>query len=147
MLHSINKEQRLYVFKSGNGFSCRGFESLDNEARAVYAWLESRGVMMRGLEIPARKGTKKHYARCEQIMSRGANEFRMHGAKCLAALTPQLNGLEGQRVEVVDNDGNTRRFIVGKSIGWMPCHLEIARRNSSGGCGVYGTPFKSVRVL
>lgn len=51
----------------------------------------------------------------------------------LRLLTPQLVGLEGWRVEVEDVGGVKRRFIVGRSTGWWPCHLEIARRNSSGG--------------
>jgi hypothetical protein len=50
-------------------------------------------------------------------------------------LTPQLTGLEGWRVEVVTDYGEKRRFIVGKSTGWKPIHLEIANRRSSGGCG------------
>lgn len=49
-------------------------------------------------------------------------------------LTDQLCGLEGWRVEVLDEAGaNKRRFYVGKSTGWRPCHLEIARSNSHGG--------------
>lgn len=48
-------------------------------------------------------------------------------------LTPQLVGLEGWRVEVTDTYGNTRRFIVGKSTGWRPCHLEIPTIRSTGG--------------
>jgi hypothetical protein len=63
-----------------------------------------------------------------------------------SALTPQLVGLEGYRVEVVTDYDETRRFIVGKSTGWKPIHLEIARRNSSGG-GPADRRYKSVRTL
>lgn len=48
-------------------------------------------------------------------------------------LTKQLVGLEGWRVEVTDDDGIKRRFIVGKSTGWRPCHLEIKTTRSYGG--------------
>lgn len=48
-------------------------------------------------------------------------------------LTEQLNGLEGWRVEVVTDYGEKRRFIIGISTGWKPIHLEVARRDSSGG--------------
>ncbi len=51
----------------------------------------------------------------------------------LGGLTTQLLGLEGWRVEVDTSYGETRRFIVGRSTGWRPCHLEIPRRESSGG--------------
>jgi hypothetical protein len=63
------------------------------------------------------------------------------------SLTPQLVGLEGWRVEVVDKWGEKRRFIVGRSTGWKPCHLEISRRTSLGGSAVMGAPFQSVRQL
>ena len=64
-----------------------------------------------------------------------------------SGLTPMLNGLEGWRVEVVDDEGDKpRRFIVGKSTGWRPCHLEIASRRSTGG-GAARTRYISVRKL
>jgi hypothetical protein len=50
-------------------------------------------------------------------------------------LTPQLIGLEGWRVEVVTDYGEKRRFIVGKSTGWKPIHLEVYNRRSLGGGG------------
>jgi hypothetical protein len=61
-------------------------------------------------------------------------------------LTPQLIGLEGYRVEVLDDYGETRRFIVGKSTGWKPCHIELKRRNSWGG-GSADKQYKTVKVL
>lgn len=48
-------------------------------------------------------------------------------------LSPQLVGLEGWRVEATDDNGETRRFIVGKSTGWRPCHLELKSTRSA--CG------------
>ena len=62
------------------------------------------------------------------------------------SLTPQLVGLEGWRVEVVTTYGETRRFIVGRSTGWKPIHIEIARRDSSGG-GAASKEYASVRTL
>jgi len=53
----------------------------------------------------------------------------------LSGLTPELVGLEGWRVEVVTSYGETRRFYVGRSTGWQPCHVEIPRRDSKGGIG------------
>jgi len=47
-------------------------------------------------------------------------------------LTPQLLGLEGWRVRVVDMAGEVRKFIVGKSTGWRPCHLELQPRAACG---------------
>lgn len=48
-------------------------------------------------------------------------------------LTPQLIGLEGHRVEVTVNARPRWRFVVGKSTGWRPCHLELPRVTSRGG--------------
>jgi hypothetical protein len=61
-------------------------------------------------------------------------------------LSPQLVGLEGYRVEVLDIYGVTRRFIVGKSTGWKPCHIEVSRRDSLGG-GAADKLYKTVTVL
>ena len=61
-------------------------------------------------------------------------------------LSPQLVGLERYRVEVVTLDGEKRRFIVGKSTGWKPCHLEIKTRRSM--CGdMADKEYQSVTVL
>lgn len=67
-------------------------------------------------------------------------------ARSTDGLTPQLIGLEGWRVEVVTTYGETRRFIVSRSSGWVPCHIEIARRDSSGGGGAE-REYASVRKL
>lgn len=58
---------------------------------------------------------------------------KMDACRDLSGLTPQLNGLEGWRVAVVRKNGETCRFIVGKSAGWKPCHLEIRTTRSMGG--------------
>ena len=68
-------------------------------------------------------------------------------ARSSAGLESQLIGYEGFRVEVVDRSGETRRFIVSRSSGWIPCHIELARRDSSSGICVCGAPFQSVRKL
>ncbi len=63
-----------------------------------------------------------------------------------SGLTAQLIGKEGWRVEVVTKYGETLRFIVGKSTGWKPCHLELARRDSRGGTAAE-LSYASVRLL
>lgn len=61
-------------------------------------------------------------------------------------LTPQLVGLEGMRVEVVTTYGETRRFWVGKSTGWIPIHLEVHNTRSHGGIAAE-REYKSVRIV
>lgn len=140
-LHFINTEQKLYVMPVGDdGYSTYGFDVLDQKARAVAEWS--------GVAPPsAEPGTPEHFNECAAIMDQGESYARRTGKRCDAELTPELIGLEGKRVEVVDSYGDKRRFKVGKSTGWMPCHLELANGRSTGGCAVTGAPFNSVRVI
>ena len=48
-------------------------------------------------------------------------------------LSPQLDPHRGWQVEVVDHDGNTRRFIVERSQGWRPCNIELKKVSSRKG--------------
>lgn len=139
----LNKEQGLYVIPAGSGFTCLGFDVGFDKASAVVAW------MANGTPLPLRsnKGTVQGYEDYQRIMKAGYAETVRRHSPCPIELTPQLQGLEGKRVEVYDKHGERRRFWVGKSTGWMPCHLEISRRNSSGGSSVTGAPFKSVVVV
>jgi hypothetical protein len=61
-------------------------------------------------------------------------------------LTQQLIGMEGWRVEVVTDYDEKRRFIVGRSTGWIPCHIEVKRRDSTGGPSAE-KHYKSVKRL
>lgn len=62
-------------------------------------------------------------------------------------LRPELQGCEGYRVEVTDADGLRRRFIVGRSTGWRPVHLEIKRRDSHGGMACDSRGYTNVRRI
>lgn len=64
----------------------------------------------------------------------------------LSGLTAQLAGYEGCRVEVVDKYDQTRRFIVGRSSGWRPCHIELKTIRSTGGMSA-DSEYRSVRVV
>jgi transposase InsO family protein len=144
--HSINRAQRLYVLKTGSGFSCLGFDVAEKRRRALWAWV--------GQECPdLRKGFKKHYDDYRAAVaaaSHHSDSLRKRGAvdwRCPVELEPALKGLEGRRVEVTAPDGHKSRFIVGRSTGWMPCHLEIKRRDSIGGCAAYVPKGATVRVV
>ena len=51
-----------------------------------------------------------------------------------APATPEeYLGFLGWRVEVTTESGCTVRGIVGRSTGWRPCYLLLARRNCYGG--------------
>lgn len=143
-LSKVNKEQRLYVMPCGGGYSCYGFDVLDRKARALTAELIARGH-----SVPAwneRKGTKKAFYHYATLIELASDINRRTGYRFAYELTKQLMGLEGFRVEVVTTYGETRRFWVGKSTGFTPIHLEICRRNSSGGGGA-DHEYKSVVVI
>lgn len=133
-------EERLYVVSAGVGFSCLGFDYADRVARSVATWV--------GCPAPtATPGTPEHYAQYTEVMAVGAAHATATGTRCNAELVPQLIGLEGKRVEIVNCRGERRKFVVGKSTGWLPIHLEIANRRETGGLSVTGAPFRSVTVL
>lgn len=136
----INREQRMYVIPCGNGFTCLGFDVAERRRRAVLAWIGETAE-------PMRVGTKRHYAAYKEAMARGSMHAKETGKKCPAELNPRLVGLEGRRVEIVSPDGEKCRFYVGRSTGWMPCHLEIARRDSIGGPPVYLPDNAEIRVI
>ena len=68
----------------------------------------------------------------------------MHLADADTGIVSQQNVL-AEKLEIIDKWGEMRRFIVGKSTGFIPIHLEIKTRRSRDGPGVMGTPFRSVR--
>jgi hypothetical protein len=143
---TVNAEQELYVIPCGDGYTFLGFDVLLARHNAVAAWLRNEGLQADDLPRETR-GTMPAYHAYTTLMDRAASYCRQNNRRCPAELTPQLVGLEGKRVEVVDRYGERRRFIVGKSTGWLPCHLEIARRDSSGGPAVTGAPPQSVRIV
>lgn len=66
--------------------------------------------------------------------------------KVLDDLSYQLQGLEGWRIEVETFYGEVRRFIVGRSTGWKPVHLEIKTKRSFGGSPAEKV-YKSIKKL
>lgn len=134
-LRCINKTARLYVMAADEArgtVSCYGFDNAHRMTAAFAAWLERPD-----LAPPARKGTRKAYAAYQAALAAASAHAHANRVRCPAALTPALIGLEGARVEVQAPGREPRRFWVGKSTGWLPIHLEIARRTSHGGGGAY----------
>ena len=144
---TLNTEQRLYVIPCGKGFTCHGFDVVSELTRKLEDWLSAYGKPWDVPHMAVLVGTIEAYENYQHLLTIAQEYCAANSIRCDIELTPQLIGLEGNRVEVVDADGDKRRFIVGRSNGWMPCHLEIASRRSHGGPSVYGAPFKSVRVV
>ena len=65
----------------------------------------------------------------------------------ISSLSPQLIGLEGWQVEVIDmEDEQPRKFIVSRSSDWCPVHLELATRRSRSG-NIAELEYKTVRKI
>lgn len=143
---TVNETQRLYVIPCGSGFTCLGFQNAYKRASAVAAFA---GVAASTL---ANVGTLAGYDEYAAIMTAGAAYAARTGERCESDLTPALIGLEGCRVEVHPGGlaSDARRFWVGRSTGWMPCHLEIARRSrthASGGPAAMVDPGDVVKFI
>jgi len=143
-LATIDQEHETYGLKHMYGkkeyYSHLGFAYVEWEIRTVEKWT---GASYPQLEL----GTAEHFALYQQAIKDGAAYNRATGKRCEAALTPEFIGLEGNRVEVVDRWDNRYRFIIGKSTGWMPIHIERKRCNSDGGGAFVGYPCKEVWVI
>lgn len=141
-LIKINAEQRLYVLSCGPKYvSCLGFDVCEERKRRLSLEL---GVALAACH-PV--GSSEAYREYERFVAIAAERNRATGWRSRSELTPELIGLEGWRVEVVTSWGERQRFIVGKSCGFIPVHLAIAKRSSTGGPAVCGTPFQSVKRI
>lgn len=127
---SCDSERKLYTIRDGHGVSCLGFDNAYRRALMVADELGKPGLR----PLARNFGTIEGYAEYERVMDTGHASGRTF--KC--GLHPQLVGYEGKRVEVGPSNLNEpkRRFIVGRSTGWLPCHIARARKDSTGGGGI-----------
>lgn len=117
----------LYVITHANHVSTLGFDVCLERVRDYAADLQQSAPKVE-------RGTVEAYSVMRGLQAALEQRFNDTGQRAVAELTPSLMGKEGWRVEVVDEEGDApRRFIVGKSTGYIPIHLEISRRNAHGG--------------
>lgn len=139
---TINRAQELYLIPAGRGFTTLGFdECLDRIAKYAQSL---------GLDVDpcnAERGSMAAYQYYQSLSEAIKIRWEKTGEVCNAYLTPQLIEMEGKRVEVVDCNGITRRFWVGRSTGWVPCHIALSRISQHGGPAVWGDPFQSIRIV
>lgn len=129
-LERIDKDARLYVINYGSHVSCIGWDKAETDMRAFCAWV---GM----LDVIEPRGTQEHYAAYAATIASAQRYAAETGARCNAFLIPELIGREGLRVEVTYPGGERKRFKVGKSTGWAPCHLELHNKRSHGGSPVH----------
>ena len=140
-LSKIDSEQRLYVLSEGRGFSAIGFDVIEQRARAMarevinraqgqtihfVTWLEC----LNDVESNP-KGSQDHFDLCNNIHDYAQIHASVFGP-LTSGLHAALKGFEGKRVEATV-EGEKKRFQVGRSTGWFPCHLTLANKRSHGG--------------
>jgi hypothetical protein len=129
VLHKINKTQRLFVMDCGGGYSCLGFDVERAETKAIHAELGLPGPL-------ANPGTPEAWQEYVDALEKAENRFLSTGERMKCGLHPKLMGKEGMRVECLFPDGKTSRFWVGRSTGFIPCHIELKRTTSSSGAAI-----------
>lgn len=125
-----NDRQRFFIIPEGDGYSCLGFDVCERKRIAVLKWL---GIEADSVPL----GSFQQFASYRIAMRRGAAYAKQTGQRCPAELIPEFIGREHERVEITTPDGERSEFYIGKSSGWMPCHIEIKTRRSDGGAQVY----------
>ena len=137
---TVNKKQELYVIPCGNGFTCLGFDVCLNRIGKL---AKEMGIEAKNVK----RGTIAAYKENDRITALARLKHEQTGWRSESQLIPEFIGREGQRVEVVTSYGETERYYIGKSTGWIPCHLEIKKSNSTGGGSVCGYPFQKITFL
>jgi hypothetical protein len=129
---TINAEWEQYVIPEGEGFSCLGFDVC---MRRIDRYAHN-------LVIPVpqvKRGTMEAYETMRGLVAALEHQFQTTGERAVADLTPQLIGKEGRRVRVIRSEGEPPvEFTVGKSMGWLPIHLEIDASDDPDSDGVGG---------
>lgn len=138
---TLDVEQSRYVIDVGGGFTCLGFKVCREWTRAIACELGR-------IELaPTAFASLAAYEQYEAALKAARAHAAMTGRPLRCQLTLELIGLEHQRVEVTDRYGDTRAFVVGRSTGFIPVHLELSSRRARSGVGVCGAPFRSVRIV
>lgn len=125
----------LYVIERERSYSTLGFNvALDRlERYALDLYQDARPVDELMKRMRPKVGTMAVYEEVQTLTRLLVERYEETGERSMAELTPQLVGMEGWRVEVMRMNGEQARFIVGKSTGPIPCHLEVKRVDSMGG--------------
>jgi len=138
---SINKEQSLYVIPYENscetGFSCLGFDVCKDRSERLAKELHEP---IKAYPVGSMEAIKEYNRLVEVVRDRN----KRTGFRSNTGLVPQLIGYEGWKVKVINRFGEKKSFIVGKSLGWIPCHIGLKTINSRDGDDlITDSPFKS----
>ncbi|HKR05951.1 MAG TPA: hypothetical protein VJY62_15045 [Bacteroidia bacterium] len=140
-LIKINKEQKVYVLSvDEKHYSCLGFEIMMKRAQALAEEMNEK-------VYAKRIGTKKAYKELCRLIGIARRKNKLTGWRSQAELYKPFIDKEGQRVEVEYTWGEKEKFYIGKSTGFIPCHLTIKKSNSTGGAALLSDSIKSYRFI
>ncbi len=139
-LLSINKDQKLFTFKEGNYISCLGFEVVLNRGKKL---ADELGIICPKFRKGSRASLKFYY----KMMELAKKKHSETGWRSKSELYKPFIGNEGKRVEVEYSWGEKERFYIGKSTGFIPCHIAVKQRNSHGGMAVLNDSIKKFRFV
>ena len=142
--YTLNKEQGVFVIHSKSSYSCLGFEVCRIRASKLADELGAEQWHGSTKNVRHLKRLYRHY---ENLTEQARQKHLATGWRSKSELIQELIPYEGKRIEATNCLGEKVRFIVGKSTGFIPCHLEIKRRDSSGGCTVSGSPYTHIRII
>lgn len=137
---TINNEQELYVIPEGKWITCMGFDVVIQRIKSL----------AKELHLPynnLNRGSIEAYETYLNIVEIARQKFINSGWRSTSDLYSPFIGHEGKRVEVTYTWGEKERFYIGKSTGWIPCHLMVKKSNSTGGCSVLNNSIKSFRFV
>lgn len=147
---TYSSKTRLFTIPCNGGFSCLGVEICRNRAAMLSAELgETLAEDYRAKRFDSPLALYADYCRLVEAARAKNSE---NGWRSQSELTPELVGLEGKRVEIVHSwpksgKRETIRFQVGRSTGFIPCHLMIHNSRCSGGPAVCLGKIETVRVI
>jgi hypothetical protein len=142
---SINAEQRLFIIHCDSGFSCLGFDVCHKRATALAKEL--------GESAPCQAiGTLESLGEYNRLVEIARARNLATGWRSESELIPELKGFEGKRVEIrhqwkPESPIEIERYIVGKSTGFIPCHLALPNKQNGGGEAVFLGTILSVRIV
>ena len=137
---TLNEDQALYVIQEGKVYTCLGFDVALQRIKALEVELSIN-------IINCARGSLRTYEYYLKLIEIARQKNLSSGWRSTIELYAPFIGYEGRRVEVEYVDGIKERFYIGKSTGFIPCHIMIKKSNSSGGCGVLGSLIKNFKFI
>lgn len=138
---TLNHDQQLFVIHTGNGYTCLGFKVCNDRIEKLCSELNITAVN-------TTIGTVDQYQTYTELVDIVRRKNVETGWRSSSELNPKLIGLEGKKIECT-YFGERKRFTVGKSTGFIPCHLILKTSNSHGGEAVLSDSkyIKNIRVI